>query len=452
MTRMFIAVETRPMTVRERIFEEDIFEDFGPDCYLPYPRLKVFRFDAAIPQRRAKTRSRMSAGGWPAWNDAPSAQSHADAPTITDQQAFSEEINDNDVVIDELRAGVRKLVPRIPGVYGMLDLRGRLIYVGKSKSLRGRLLSYFLPHNEEEKAGRIVQSTQSIVWEPQPSEFAALLREQYLIRQFQPRFNVQGMPKRQRPVFLCLGRPPAEMLYVSHLPDSRALACQGPLMGSGRVRRAVELLNRIFGLRDCSNQTSFSFTDQLSLFDLSPRPGCLRLELHTCLGPCAGACNRAGYEKHVHQARAFLSGENVQPLLTLQHQMQTAAERHHFEQAARLRDDLKHVQWLARKLEHFAEARQKFSFVYPVKGLDGRDCWYIVRHGELCSVLSTPRTKTEIKKATRIVHEWLSEKPQVGKSIPSRPETVALISGWFRTNRPELQKVFSAESLTASSA
>lgn len=144
-------------------------------------------------------------------------------------------------------------------------------------------------------------------------------------------------------------------------------------------------------------------------------------------------------------------GENAEPMRVLETQMQTAAERMHFEQAARLRDDLKHVQWLAKKLEHFAEARQKFSFVYPVKGIDGRDCWYIVRHGELCAVLSAPRTKTEIKKAARVVHDWLSEKPQVGKSIPSRPETVALISGWFRSNRPELKVVFSPDSLTASS-
>lgn len=432
------------MAAKEGIFDEEIFEDFGPDCYLPFPRHQVQRFDASIPQRRRPTR--IVSTRWPSIS----------APIIIDTLPSSPEPdevdNENDLVIAELRTGVKKNVPRVPGVYGMLDLRGRLIYVGKSKSLRGRLLSYFLPHNEEEKAGRIVQSTQSIVWEPQPSEFAALLREQYLIRHFQPRFNVQGMPKRQRPVFLCLGKPPAEMLYVSHLPDSRALACQGPLMGSGRVRRAVEVLNRIFGLRDCSNQTTFSFTDQLSLFDLSPRPGCLRLELQTCLGPCAGACNRAGYEKHVHQARAFLQGENDLPLRVLEQQMKLAAERQHFEQAVRLRDDLKHVQWLARKLEHFAEARQKFSFVYPVKGIDGRDCWYIVRHGELCAVLSAPRTKTELKKATRIVHDWLSEKPQVGKSIPSRPETVALISGWFRSNRTELKQVFAPDSLTTSPA
>ncbi len=116
---------------------------------------------------------------------------------------------------DALRAQVKQFVPKSPGVYGMLDMLGRLIYVGKSKCLRNRLLSYFLPNNEEDKAGRIVDSTSAIVWESQPSDFAAWMREQSLIRQLQPRFNVQGIPKRLKPIFVCLGRGPAEQLYTA---------------------------------------------------------------------------------------------------------------------------------------------------------------------------------------------------------------------------------------------
>lgn len=428
--------------MRERIFDDDIFEDFGEDCYLPYPRQPVSRFNATIVVGKKKRSG-------PVQQPKP-AEIGEDDPTLgpCDQDCGAAlDDNESERIIDELRGGVRRYVPRSPGVYGMLDLRGRLIYVGKSKSLRSRLLSYFLPHNEEEKAGRIVQSTQSIVWESQPSEFAALLREQYLIRHFQPRFNVQGMPKRQRPVYLCLGKPPAETLYVSNMPDSRAVACQGPLLGSGRIRRAVEVLNRIFGLRDCGSQVPFSFTDQLQLFDLSPRPGCLRLELQTCLGPCAGACNRSAYEKQVQQARSFLLGELDYPLEKLQQQMSLAASRLHFEQAIRLREDIKHVRWLSRRLETFAEARQKFSFVYPVPSPDGRDCWYIVRQGELCAVLPAPKTAACWRRTKKCISEWLEEKPRVGKSMPSRPETVALIAGWFRANRPELTHVLYPDSI-----
>ena len=92
---------------------------------------------------------------------------------------------------EELKMLVSQYAPKMPGVYGMLDATGKLIYVGKSKLLRNRLLSYFMPNNSDEKAGRIVQNAETIVWEKQPSDFAALLREQMLIRRFQPRMNVE---------------------------------------------------------------------------------------------------------------------------------------------------------------------------------------------------------------------------------------------------------------------
>ncbi len=66
-----------------------------------------------------------------------------------------------------------------------------------------------MPNHEDEKAGRIIQTAHTIVWETQPSEFAALLREQQLIRTFKPRFNVVGIPNRQKSLFLCLGKSPA---------------------------------------------------------------------------------------------------------------------------------------------------------------------------------------------------------------------------------------------------
>ncbi len=117
-----------------------------------------------------------------------------------------------------LRAEIIRSCPRVPGVYGMLDRNGQLIYVGKSKSLRSRLLSYFADSSADEKGGRIIENTRAIQWETQPSEFASLLREQQLIRRFSPRWNTQGVPKRLRPVYLCLGRPPAAYFFVAPKP------------------------------------------------------------------------------------------------------------------------------------------------------------------------------------------------------------------------------------------
>ena len=100
--------------------------------------------------------------------------------------------------VGELRSHVRRDCPRCPGVYGMVDAAGQLMYIGKAKCLRARLLSYFRPQSRDPKAGRILAHTGTIVWEHAPSEFAALLRELELIRRWRPPFNVQGQPRRGR--------------------------------------------------------------------------------------------------------------------------------------------------------------------------------------------------------------------------------------------------------------
>ena len=182
-----------------------------------------------------------------------------------------------------------------PGVYGMIDEQQQLIYVGKSRSLRHRLLSYFHARAGGDKAGQIIGRTKRIVWEPISSELGALVRELELIRRWQPRFNVQGRPGRSCKAYVCLGRAPAPYLYIAAEPSRRTELSFGPLPAAGRLRDAVRRLNDYFGLRDCPEQVPMALADQRELFSESRRPGCLRYEIGTCLGPCVGACTRAAY-------------------------------------------------------------------------------------------------------------------------------------------------------------
>lgn len=344
-----------------------------------------------------------------------------------------------------LREQVLRYLPRRPGVYGMVDVLGRLIYVGKSKALRNRLLSYFLPGNEEDKSGRIVQSTASIVWECQPNEFAALLREQSLIRTFQPRFNVQGIPRRQQQVFVCLGRAPAEQLYVSRIPDPAAVAIIGPLSGAERANRAVEVLNRIFRLRDCSTKQSCSFTEQLQLFEIELRPGCIRLELGTCLGPCIANCSRQQYDTQVAKARQFLAGTDATALETLQASLRQAAQQQQYEQAARIHQDLRAITWLCHRAEDVATARQRFTFVYSVADETGRrngSIWYLIRRGVIEGAVAAPRNAAQAAAIQPLLAQWWLQPNLVGSSFVSRPETLALVASWFRMHRAELKQAF----------
>lgn len=344
-----------------------------------------------------------------------------------------------------LRDQITQVCPRVPGVYGMLNRTGDLIYVGKSKSLRSRLLSYFADSNAREKGGRIIETTRAIQWETQPSEFAALVREQQLIRRFTPRWNVQGVPKRQRPVYLCLGRSPA-MFFLAALPPAHCLAAEGPFYGTGRMKTAVEVLNKVFQLRDCSQKQRFQFAEQMQLFDLEYRPGCLRLELGTCLGPCAAACTSPQYDAAVASAESFLDGFNHEPLLAIRSQFEMAKKNQQYELAGRHHQAIETLEYVDRKLKMLASARRKYTFVYEVPGYDGCGIWYLIHSGEIAEAVAAPRNQTQRKAMTKTMKRWASiTENQLHRGHGVYPHTLSLVASWFRQNKSELsQATFSA--------
>jgi len=346
----------------------------------------------------------------------------------------------------ELRDEVTRVCPSVPGVYGMLDRKGQLIYVGKSKSLRSRLLSYFAESNAQEKAGRIIENTRAIQWETQPSEFAALLREQQLIRRFTPRWNVQGIPKRQRPVYLCLGRPPAVYFFLAAKPPKDCTAIEGPFFGLGRMQRAVDGLNKVFKLRDCSQKQAFHFREQLQLFDLDHRPGCLRLELGTCLGPCAAACSRSEYGLQVNAAESFVDGFNDEPIIALLETMHGAAANRQYELAGRAKETLKSLQYVHRRLSMLAVARREYTFIYPVSGFDNCDRWYFIHSGEVAGVAAVPKSDADYIALKPKLRQWRAAAANpVDRGHGAYPQTLGLVTSWFRKNRKELKQTFAPE-------
>ncbi|QEF99036.1 UvrABC system protein C [Stieleria maiorica] len=345
-----------------------------------------------------------------------------------------------------LKRQISQSCPRVPGVYGMLDRRGELIYVGKSKSLRNRLLSYFSTANEDEKGGRIIENARAIQWETQPSEFAALLREQQLIRKFTPRWNVQGVPKRQRPVYLCLGRGPAPQFFLSPKIPKEYISLQGPFFGAKRMANAVDALNKVFRLRDCSQQQTFQFAEQLSLFDIDHRPGCLRLELNTCMGPCAAACTRGEYAAQVNAAESFLDGFNDEPLVVLQERMETASADRQYELAGRVQQTLKSLRYVHRKLTMLATARRKYSFVYAVPGYDGCHLWYLIHCGEVSAVAATPIGRDAYQAMKPTINGWKATlESAADRGHGPFPYTLGTVASWFRKHSQELDRTFAPE-------
>ncbi|MSR53473.1 MAG: ethanolamine utilization protein [Gemmataceae bacterium] len=329
----------------------------------------------------------------------------------------------------KLHAGVRRIAPKSPGVYGMLGRYGELIYIGKAKSLRCRLMSYFR-ESRDPKAGRILKHTGTLVWETVPDEFAALVRELELIRRHRPRFNVLGQPGHHRYCYVCLGRAPASYAYVSRSLSGKDLVVYGPLTSAAQAGDAVRRLNDWYRLRDCPQTIEMHFADPKELFPQERVPGCLRFEIGTCTGPCIGKCTRASYGSQVRSAKKFLDGADNRPLDDLKKQMERAANAMEYERAADLRDRLAHLDWLAERLNWLRHARAENTFVYPLKGPDERTVWYLIHRGRVRGACYLPTCASTSRKAVKLLDDVYEElAPSV---TPHQVDHVLLVSAWFR--------------------
>ncbi len=337
-----------------------------------------------------------------------------------------------------LRAGVRLECPRLPGVYGMLNEAGELIYVGKAKCLRSRLLSYFRTKSRDPKAGRILKHTCVVAWEPAHGEFAALLRELELIRRWRPRFNVQGQPNRRRRTYVCVGREPAAYVFLSPKPPGTAFACFGPVPAGFHAHEAVRRLNDWFRLRDCSQSQKMIFADQGDLFPILRPAGCLRHEINACLALRRGLYARRLFSA-VRAAVRFLEGVDSGPLETLERDMQEAALAQAFERAALLRDKWQALRWLSGHLERVRLACRR-SCVYPAVGRDGaRDHWHLIHNGSVRATAPAPRDDSGCAAAVKALANVY------GGAIfaPPGPEEidgVLLVAAWFRRHAAEKEK------------
>jgi excinuclease ABC subunit C len=330
----------------------------------------------------------------------------------------------------------------------MTDANDELIYVGKAKCLRARLLSYFRPGSRDAKAGRILEQTRRIVWESRPSEFAALLRELELIRRWQPRCNVQGRPGRRRHAYVCLGRRPAAYAFLAPRPPATAFACFGPVPAGRSAREAVRRLNDWFRLRDCTQSQEMAFADQAELFPVIRAPGCLRLEIGTCLGPCAAACSRETYRAQVRAARAFLAGDDDSPLSQLEGEMAAASAALLFERAAALRDKLESLRWLRDQLARLRRAREGQSFVYPVAGTGGQDLWYLIHHGRVARVvLADGAGRCAAAAAVEAVYG--AEGARGRLLATDEVDGVLLVAGWFRRHPEERERTLAPDAALA---
>ena len=347
-----------------------------------------------------------------------------------------------------MRAHVRDTATDRPAVYRMIAADGEIVYVGKSKQVRSRLLSYFRCAFPEEKGARILRDAERIEWEYMPSEFAALLEELRLIKRYRPRFNVAMKRDGRNYCFIKITRGPAPKLVVVRGPGSDDSSIYyGPFMGASGVTDAVRELNDVFGLRDCAADQRMHFADQPELFDIFPRtPGCIRFEVKKCLGPCVGGCTVQQYDDRMALARAFLDGVDDGPIEHLRSEMEAASERLEYERAATLRDKLKRVEALRGQFARLRFAVETLSFVYTVPGHDADDRVYLIRRGRVRAETALPREPAQAGTLLRLIDEVFTPIERDTGQIPTHEiDELLLLSSWFRRFPDELERTSAAQ-------
>ena len=342
--------------------------------------------------------------------------------------------------LDQLRRRIRTLAENRPAVYRMTDTLGRIIYVGKAKRLRTRLLSYFRAEYPDDKAARILYAASDISWDYVPSEFAAYFGELRQIRQFRPHFNYRGNVTR-RSVLIKISGDVAPRMYAGATVAREDARCYGPFRSMSRTVEAVRTLNDLLGLRDCSAEMPAVFAGQGDLFDQPRQAGCMRHEFGCCSGPCAGFVTRWDYHRRVETATAFLEGRSIQPIDRVVQAMQEAAGQARFEVAARWREKFEQLEWLLAATSRARSARDVLTFVYRDPGDFGDDRAYLVRQGVVRASFPYPSTPIEVEAFRAVVAaEAARPAPPAGPLPLESIDEILLLMSWFRAHPDALRR------------
>ncbi|UCD24176.1 MAG: UvrB/UvrC motif-containing protein [Gemmatimonadota bacterium] len=341
--------------------------------------------------------------------------------------------------LSHLRRRVDALAENRPAVYRMLDPYGRVIYVGKAKRLRNRLLSYFRASYPEDKAARILNATAEIEWDNAPSEFAALLNELRQIRRFKPVFNVR-MNRSRRVGFIKISTGVAPKIYVGTSPGPDGTQHYGPFTSVGRLRQGVRVLNDLMGLRDCSLKMPIVFQEQGDLFGSAGQAACLRHDFGQCTAPCGGFVTEKSYNSRLKTAVAFLEAQTIEPLNHVVERMAAASESNEFELAARWRDRFDRLEWLLSSAVRSRAAIASLSFVYTDPGTYGDDRAYIIRNATVRASAPAPHSPIEREAFRALVSQNIAAEPLLG-SIPSESiDEMMLLLMWFRRHPSALNR------------
>ena len=323
-------------------------------------------------------------------------------------------------------------IPDAPGSYQFIDAEGRVLYVGKAKSLRHRLPNYWQdPAALPPRTAQMVVQAERVEWVVVATEVEALMLEHSLIQTHQPRFNVRLKDDKSYPwLAVTVGDEwPRPIVYRGR--KRKGVRYFGPYGHVGALRETLDLLLRSFPLRTCSD-TKFRRHERLG------RP-CLLYDIERCAGPCVGAVGHGRYTQMVDELMTFLSGETAPVVARLEREMTEASAALEYERAARLRDQLVAVRKAAETQQMVSEKPEDFDVVGIAEDeLEAAVQVFHVRRGRVVGrggfVADRVEDLTPAQFAGRVLEELYGA---AGADVPRRiyvpvePEATAVLSDWL---------------------
>lgn len=328
-------------------------------------------------------------------------------------------------------------IPDSPGVYKFRDEHRRVIYVGKAKSLRQRLASYFQDlAGLHPRTATMVTTAASVEWTVVSTEVEALQLEYSWIKEFDPRFNVKYRDDKSYPSLAVTMNEEYPRVQVMRGPKKKGVRYFGPYGHAWAIRETVDLMLRVFPVRTCSAGV-FKRSAQIG------RP-CLLGYIGKCSAPCVGRVTPEEHRELAEDFCEFMAGRTGSHLSRLEGQMHEAAEEMEYEKAARLRDD---IGALRRAMEKnavvLADATDADLFAVAEDELEAAVQIFHVRGGRVRGQRGWVTDKVEAVDTAGLVEHALQQLygEEKGESVPKEvlvpalPEDTPALSEWLAERR-----------------
>ena len=272
----------------------------------------------------------------------------------------------------DARTFLKSLTSR-PGVYRMLNARGKVIYVGKAGNLKKRVSSYFQRTHADVKTASMMRLVADVEVTVTNTENEALILEYNLIKRHKPRFNVILRDDKSYPYIYVSTEQPFPRLRFHRGARKGKGRYFGPYPSAGAVRKTLNELQKLFQIRQCPD----------SYFRNRTRP-CLQYQIKRCTAPCVGYVDEASYRADIDAATLFLEGRNRTVIDTMVARMEQAAERQEYELAARFRDQIIRLKKVEAE-QHISRANAGDLDVLAVESVPGAHCVTVlfIRGGKL---------------------------------------------------------------------